>query len=78
MYSPLPRSLLIEHLRQAREHVALGERHLARQREIVGEYERLGLDVASAAWLLSLFEELQVLHVAGRDRLEEQLASIES
>ena len=76
MYSSLPRPVLEEHLRQARKHVADGERHLTRQREIVADYERLGLDVAEAEWLLLQFEELQVMYVADRDRLEKQLASI--
>lgn len=78
MYSSVPREMLIEHLRQAHEHVALGERHLARQRQIVEEYERLGLDVTKAQWLLSQFEELQVLHVADRDRLQEQLTGLQT
>lgn len=66
--------VLTDHLRQAEEHVALGERHIARQREIVAELEADGHDVTEPRRLLALFEEVQALHVQGRDRLQELVA----
>jgi hypothetical protein len=65
----------LDHLAQARRHVAIGERHIARQRELVIELERDGHDASSAKQLLVQFEELQALHIADRDRLEQELAA---
>jgi hypothetical protein len=64
------------HQQKAEEHVAQGERHIARQREIIAELEHDGHDVAAAAArdLLRQFEELQGLHIAHRDRLKDELA----
>jgi hypothetical protein len=50
--------------------VAEGERHIARQRNVVAERERgqySGLD--DARQLLAEFEMTQTLHIAQRDRL---------
>lgn len=70
----MDRTVILEHLAQARRHVVQGERHIARQREIVAELERKGQDALAARDLLDSFEALQVLHIADRDRLEEELA----
>ncbi|TGQ80788.1 hypothetical protein EN851_34655 [Mesorhizobium sp. M8A.F.Ca.ET.208.01.1.1] len=51
------------------QHVLLGERHIARQREIVADFHRKGLRSDIAEELLSLFEQMQLLHVAHRDRV---------
>ena len=74
MPSPIPRHVLLEHLEQARRHVAEGERHILRQRELVAEMERDGHGTAEARRLLEQFEEMQTLHVADRDRIENELA----
>jgi hypothetical protein len=58
-----------EHLAQAERHVALGAKYVARQREIIGELERDGQDAGQAWSLLALFEQVQAIHVVGRDRL---------
>jgi hypothetical protein len=57
----------------AEEHVALGERHIERQRQIIRELEGDGHDVTNAMALLAQFEELQRVHVANRDRLKKNL-----
>ena len=72
--SPIPRNLLLEHLDQARRHVAEGAEHVVRQRELVARMERDGHDTAEARRLLGQFEEMQALHVADRDRIEDELA----
>ncbi|RVD52547.1 MAG: hypothetical protein EOS30_09760 [Mesorhizobium sp.] len=51
------------------QHVLLGERHIARQREIVADFHRKGFRTDIAEELLVLFEQMQVLHVAHRDHL---------
>jgi hypothetical protein len=68
----MDRSTLLEHLAQARRHVAAGKRLIARQRELVAELERDGHDSSTAKQLLRIFEETQKLHVADRDRLERE------
>lgn len=71
----MERNMLQEHLRQAERHIALGARHIARQRELVAELERDGHDASTAAQLLSLFEEVQLLHLADRSRMQRALPS---
>jgi len=56
-------------LAQAERTTALGRLHIARQRQIVADFGRGGRDAAQARDLLRIFEELQVLHEAHRDRL---------
>jgi cell division protein FtsX len=71
----MDRRTLEEHLAQAERHVALGARHLVRQRVIVADLERDG-HVAAAATardLLRQFEDVQALHVSDRDRLRREL-----
>jgi antitoxin (DNA-binding transcriptional repressor) of toxin-antitoxin stability system len=54
-------------------HVARGERHIARQHEIIAELTRDGHDITRAEALLAAFEQTQRLHVADRDRLKKEL-----
>ena len=56
-------------LKAAKEHVALGEKHILPQRATVTELEQQGLDTREARNLLALFEGLQELHVANANRL---------
>lgn len=65
--------MLRQHLAQAEQHVALGERHVRHQREIVAKLEQDGHDAEEALKLLAQFEELQALHIADRDRLRKEL-----
>ncbi|WP_245525045.1 hypothetical protein [Mesorhizobium sp. M8A.F.Ca.ET.165.01.1.1] len=51
------------------QHVLLGERHIARQREIVADFHHKGCRVDLAEELLILFEQMQLLHIAHRDRV---------
>ena len=73
MGTPTGRNKLYEHLAIAEEHVAAGERNLARQRRIVAELERDGHNTAQALALLMYFEEVQAMHIAERDRLLREL-----
>jgi hypothetical protein len=69
----IDRKLWHEHLAQTERHVAEGKQQVARQREIVAELERDGHNAAAARDLLRLFEEMQAMHIADRDRILEDL-----
>ena len=71
----MKRQMILDHLQLAERHVVEGERHLARQRDIVDTLEREGLDGKTARALLVQFEEMQTLHLADRDRLRAELAA---
>jgi hypothetical protein len=64
-------SMLEDHLAQAERHVAEGERILQQQRETI-EGRGDGVD-PEAKRLLSQLEDVQRLHLAGRDRLREEV-----
>jgi hypothetical protein len=68
------RELLEENLRLAETHVALGEQHLLRQRELIVELEKGGHDTSLAQSLLQTFEQSQTMHLADRERLRRELA----
>jgi len=65
--------MIEQHLTLAREHVALGERHIARQHEIIAQIRLRGADTDEAERLLVAFEHSQAMHLSHRDRLELQL-----
>jgi hypothetical protein len=64
------------HLAMAERYVVDGERHVDRQRELIGELKRDGHDTVLATQLLRSLEESQALHIADRDRLRKVLADI--
>ncbi|MBV9221997.1 MAG: hypothetical protein JO366_03220 [Methylobacteriaceae bacterium] len=70
----MDRNILVRHLTQAEDHVAKGKRHLQQQREIVAKLNGEGGGSTRAQRLLNLFEEMQALHVADRERLKKALA----
>ena len=70
----MDRTVLLNHLALAEQHVAQGERHLSRQREIIAETEAAGRDSALARELLHTFEATQATHMADRDRLLRELS----
>jgi hypothetical protein len=64
---------LLLHLAQAEDHVTRGAQLLARQYGVAVELERDGHDPSRARKLLALFETMQALHIATRDRLLQEL-----
>jgi hypothetical protein len=70
-------SLIFYHLQAALRRVAENEKHIAQQHEIIASLERKGLDTAPSKSVLLRFEELQGLHIAHRDWLQEKLANSE-
>jgi hypothetical protein len=71
----MDRAILLEHLREAEEHVARGAVHVAKQRRIIGELSADGHDTTRARSLLTVMEEVQRAHIKDRDRLLETLAA---
>lgn len=61
--------MLKNHLAQAENHVSMGDEIIARQRRLIFRLERDGHDSTEARGLLALFEDVQKMHEADRDRL---------
>jgi hypothetical protein len=75
-YTPrMDRQMILDHLEQARRHVAEGKEHLARQRKIIAELERDGHDTKMARELLTQFEETFAIHVEDQERIERELST---
>ena len=56
------RAMIIDHLTQAEEHVALGKQHIEDQQRILLDLTTSGLDTAAASELLSTFLATQSEH----------------
>jgi hypothetical protein len=63
------REMTPAHLALAEKNVALGERHIERQEELVAELDRDGHDTRRALELLATFRRSQAEHIAHRDLL---------
>jgi hypothetical protein len=74
--APMDREMLKSHLAQAEEHIATGDKNIARQREIIAQLERDGHDTASARAFLREFEQLQAMHIAEREQLLRELSEL--
>ena len=66
--------MIADHLAQAERHVAEGQAHIKRQRELIVELQRDGHDTREAQRLLDTFIALEAAHTADRDRLRGELA----
>ena len=66
--------MIQRHLRQARDHVASGEKLVEKQRAIVAKLAADGHRTDTARRLLGQLEEVQAMHIADRDRLIDELA----
>jgi len=69
----MDRTLAQAHLALTEEHIAQGERHIVRQRDLVDLLSSGGCDTQYARALLHKFEESQVMRLAERDRLRKEL-----
>jgi hypothetical protein len=65
----MDREMLKRHLAQAEEHIAAGDKNIARQRGVIVQLERDGHDTASARTFLREFEQLQATLITERERL---------
>jgi len=59
-----------------RTYRAQGDRHIARQRDLIAQFELRGHDTTMACTLLVQFEELQAIHVATHARLLRELGIV--
>ena len=66
--------MLRRHLAEAKAHVEMGSKTLARQRELIAELERDGHDSTQARAMLKQFEEVQAMHITDRERILRELA----
>ncbi len=75
--SNVDKKVLLRHLDEARTHIALGDKHIARQREIVAEFEKAGDgdDLVTAKALLESYMQLQAMHIADLQGIERELLS---
>ena len=58
-------AILQDHLAMAERHIAIGNRVIIRQRQLIDELDADGHDITAAQSLLARFEDLQALHLAG-------------
>ena len=70
----MDRALIISYLQAAEEQVASGDQQIARHCDLISTLERAGHDTTSAIALLRELKEMQIQHVAERDRLRDELA----
>ena len=70
----MDREMLKRHLAEAEEHIATGDKNIARQRDVIAQLELDGRDTASARTFLHEFEQLQARHIAERERLLRELS----
>jgi hypothetical protein len=71
----MDRAAKLDQLVQAEAHVAKGQDHISRQREIIAGLKQNGTDAATAELLLHRFEEAQALHIEHRDRILAELGN---
>ena len=76
MPGPMDQEMLKRHLAEAEEHIATGDKNIARQRDLIAQLERDGHDTASARTFLHEFEQLQAQHIAERERLLRELSEL--
>ena len=74
----MDRQLLLDHLAEAEAHVALGREHIEKQHQIISLLYSRGVDTTVAKELLAELEDTQVLHEAGRNRIQAELAELDS
>jgi hypothetical protein len=68
-------AIIVDHLEQAKRHVAKGKEHVARQRNVIAKLEHNGHDTTMARDLLTQLENSLAMHVEGQLRLERELSS---
>jgi hypothetical protein len=75
---PEERILLMENLASAIRHVEDGQELIRRQRDRIYALGKAGRNTALAELVLARLEASQALRVAERERLEDQLAALET
>jgi hypothetical protein len=67
--------LLQEHLAEAERHIALGDKHIARQIEIIDALESAGHPIELAWSILDKFRLARAAHIAHRDTIRWELSA---
>ena len=67
------RKRIRQHLEEAERHVQRGKELLRKQCELIDQLKRDGHDASGARDLLHTLEHIQIIHIADRDRMREQL-----
>jgi hypothetical protein len=65
--------MIREHLAEAERHVALSDKHIARQIEIIDHLARLGRSTDLALDVLATYRLLRASHVGHRDMIRREL-----
>ena len=68
---------LRDHLAMANRHIASGNCVVIRQRQLIKDLEADGHDTRQALTILARFEDSLALHLAHRDRLIDELQSLD-
>jgi hypothetical protein len=68
-----PPQLQLQHLAQADRHIALSDKNIARQVEIIAELESKGHSVVLANELLATFYAVRDTHISHRDLILREL-----
>jgi hypothetical protein len=69
----MDRKMELDHLAIAEKAVAAGERHIAREEQMIAELDRDGHDTSLALATLANYRRMQAEHVAHRDLLLKML-----
>ena len=64
---------MLQHLKEAEEHVQGGDELLRRQRALIDELDRDGHDTSTAREVLRTLERSQSMHIADRDRILDEV-----
>jgi hypothetical protein len=67
------RAILLEHLTLAKEHIEIGSRAIGKQQEIIAKLQAHGHNTFVARKMLKSFEDTQAMHLAERDRIQDEL-----
>ncbi len=73
----MSRETLVRHLAQAEARIALGQKHIARQYEIIAELEQVGHDAVTARALLVVFETTHALHIEDHDQISAEIEALD-
>jgi len=74
----MDRALWKQHLEFADRHVAVAERIVAAQKQILAELQRDGHATELADRILKAYEEVLELHIEDRERLKKELATADA
>ncbi|MDE1936666.1 hypothetical protein [Bradyrhizobium sp.] len=69
----MDRKTELQHLALAERTVAQGERHIAREEQMISELDRAGHDTSEAVALLATYRRTQAQHVAHRNLILKML-----